>query len=94
MQKIQLKSVPRRSENIRWREFGTDGILLDPRSGDYFQVDDVGITIWKRMDGRKTVEKIVEELSSDFCSEEGDMVKDTIEFMERLVGEGLISVEP
>lgn len=94
MQKIQLKYIPRRNEDIRWREFGAGGILLHLSSGNYFQIDDVGIMIWKQIDGRKTVEKIVEELSSDFYSEGEDIVKDTVEFMEQLIGEELISVEP
>jgi hypothetical protein len=94
MRKIRLGSIPKRNENIRWREFGTEGILLDPGSGDYAEVNEVGITIWKHIDGQKTVEEIIEELLAHFDADDVALSEDTAEFMEELIGKGLLSVVP
>jgi hypothetical protein len=94
MQKIQLRSIPKRNENIRWREFGTEGILLDPGSGDYAEINEVGIAIWKHIDGQKTVEEIIEELLAHFDADDASLSEDTAEFMEELISRGLLSVVP
>lgn len=91
MRKIRLSSVPKRNESIPWREFGAEGILLDPGSGDYFRVNEMGLTIWKHVDGRKTIEEIVEELAAHFDADDDELTKDTAEFIEDLFHKGLIS---
>ncbi len=92
MQKIRLNRVPKRKETISWREFGADGILLDPRSGDYFEINEVGLMIWKHIDGQKTIEQIIEELADHFDADGEDLVKDTAEFIEDLISKGIILV--
>lgn len=42
----------RRVQNIIWKEVAGKGILLDLRDGAYFEVDPLGLLIWKRCDGK------------------------------------------
>jgi hypothetical protein len=90
MQKIRLNGIPKRKEGISWREFGTEAILLDPRSGDYFEINEAGLLIWKYVDGQRTIGQIIEELAGYF--DDDDLAKDTIEFIEDLIGKGIISI--
>ncbi len=93
MQKILLKSIPKRNEIIRWREFGADGILLNPSSGAYFEISETAMIIWSHVDGRKTIEEIIRELATHFDADAEDLTGDTTEFIEDLMSKGLISIE-
>lgn len=94
MSRIRLEGALKRGNNITWREFGVEGVLLDLHSGEYFQLDDVGLMIWMQIDGRKTAARIVQEIISHFDADTGILAADTIEFLEDLLSKGLISVEP
>ena len=94
MQQIGLETIPKRNENIRWREFGTDAILLNPGSGDYFEISEAGLAIWKQVDGRKTIAEIITELAIHFDAGEEDLMKDASEFIGELINKELISVGP
>lgn len=91
MQTTPIERIPRKNEGIQWRAFGTDGILLDPASGDYFEINDVGLLIWTHVDGQRTFEEIIKELASHFDAETDCLTSDTIEFLEELIRRGLIS---
>jgi coenzyme PQQ synthesis protein D (PqqD) len=92
MQTTPLERIPRKNESIQWRAFGSDGILLDPASGDYFEINEVGLLIWTHVDGQRSIEEIIEELASHFDTDtDGSLTGDTIEFLEELIRRGLIS---
>ena len=93
VERIGLKSIPKRNEAVRWRGFGGDGILLDPRSGDYFEISETGLMIWEHADGRKTVEEIIRNLEAHFAADAEELARDTAEFIEDLASKGLISIE-
>ncbi len=92
MQIVELLHIPRRAENIQWRQFGTDGILLDPASGDYFELNEMGLMIWAAIDGQRTIGEIVEELAAQFNGDDSDLVLDAKEFLTELMTKGLITV--
>ncbi len=92
MQRTVLKNIPKRNEVIKWRELGTDGILLHPGSGDYFEISETGLMIWQHVDGEKTIEEIIKDLSTQFDASYEDLARDSIEFIEELIGKGLVSV--
>ncbi len=91
-QKTELASILKRNENIRWREFGTDAILLNPSSGDYFEISEAGFEIWKRIDGCQTLEAIINELARHFDADNEDLIKDASEFIAELISKDLISI--
>ena len=93
MQEIQLTHIPKRNENITWKEFVTDSILLDLRSGDFFDVNDVGLMIWKQIDGQQTVKEIITKLAASFDTADEEIASDVNEFLKELVDKGLITFE-
>ena len=92
MQTTPLERIPRKNESIQWRAFGTDGILLNPASGDYFEINEVGLLIWTHVDGQRTIEEIIEELASHFDTDTQGLAGDTTEFLEELIRRGLIAI--
>ncbi len=74
-------------------EFDDWAILFDPDSGDAFGLDPVGVFIWKKLDGRHTLEDIKKEVCvacRNVPSEAGDHIK---EFVEDLTKNGLAGYE-
>lgn len=92
MSSANFEDIPKRAENIQWREFGTDGILLDSTSGDYFEINEVGLMIWTLVDGQKTIAEILEALARYFDAEVEELVEETREFLTELMTKGLITV--
>jgi hypothetical protein len=92
MSRIRMESVPRRGEGVRSKQFGEAGVLLNVVSGEYFQVDDVGLAVWEQVDGRKTAGEIVEALSARYAADEGVLAGEAVEILEDLMTRGLISV--
>lgn len=92
MSSANFEDIPKRAENVQWREFGTDGILLDSTSGDYFEINEVGLMIWTLVDGQKTIAEILEALARYFDAEVEELVEETREFLTELITKGLITV--
>ncbi|BAI60958.1 conserved hypothetical protein [Methanocella paludicola SANAE] len=47
-------------------EFDDWALLFDPDTGEVYGLNPIGVFIWKRLDGRHTVEDIYNELISQF----------------------------
>lgn len=89
-----LGRVPARGENVQWREFGSETILLDPVTGQYAQVNPSGVSIWSRIDGQCTVSEIAQQLAEEFGTAPEDIVMDVLSFIEALLEARLITVAP
>ena len=74
-------------------EFDDWAILFEPDTGHAFGINPVSVFIWKRLDGRHTIEDISRELRENcknMPEEAGDHVKDLIQ---DLVDGGLAGYE-
>lgn len=68
-------------------------ILFDPNTGEGFAVNPVSAYIWKRLDGKNTIEEILSSLRED-CEDVPDDAIDSIkEFVQELVDRGLAGHE-
>ncbi len=85
MQNIDLGSIPKRSERVQWQEFGSEAILLNPISGDYVQISESGVEIWKHIDGHRSVQDIATELATHFDGAPEHLIDHTSEFVQQLV---------
>lgn len=74
-------------------EFDDWAVLFDPKTADAFGVNPIGVFIWKRLDGKKTMAEIVEELRKN-CDELPPEVMDHVNnFIQSLVDRGLAGYE-
>jgi SynChlorMet cassette protein ScmD len=74
-------------------EFDDWAILFDPDSGDAHGLNPIGVFVWKLLDGKHTINDIIEEVKSS-CEEVSlDVNKDVNEFIEELTTKGLIGYE-
>lgn len=82
--------VPRKVDDFPWKEVDGEGIVLDVRSGDYFELDALGLWIWKRLDGKRTVEAIAQEITRRYRVDKGTAMADLVEFLASLRQASLI----
>jgi len=89
--KAEIDTVYVLSEDIVSREIEGELIIVPLVSGigdmedDLFTLNEIGKTIWNRLDGQKNLKDIVEELSAEFEALEGEIEKDVIGLVEELL---------
>ena len=71
-------------------EFENHAFLYDPDAGDTFQLNPVGIHIWRHLDGRHTVEQLVGTLNQHFDNVPDSSAEDIIQFLADLKKRGFI----
>ena len=64
--------------------------MLDPDSGNYFSLTDVGARIWELCDGNRTVADIATELAEEYDARPSVIEGDVRELLEELSAEGLL----
>ncbi|MEJ2363925.1 MAG: SynChlorMet cassette protein ScmD [Deltaproteobacteria bacterium] len=74
-------------------EFDDWAILFDPDTGDAFGVNPIGVRIWKRLDGKHSVEDILKDLQDGYEDVPNEAESDLEEFIEGLVQRGLAGYE-
>jgi|WetSurMetagenome_2_1015567.scaffolds.fasta_scaffold348984_1 SynChlorMet cassette protein ScmD len=74
-------------------EFDDWAILFDPDTGDAFGLNPVSVFVWKRLDGRHSVDGIIEELKAECEDVPEDAASHVGEFIKDLVGRGLAGTE-
>ena len=65
-------------------------IILNLESGTYFELDDVGVTIWQSLAAGQRVADIRAAVLADFDVEKEILDRDLAEFLQTLEGRGLI----
>jgi len=74
-------------------EFDDWAILFDPESGNGFGLNPLGVFIWKRLEGRHTIQDILKEVREN-CENVPKEAKEHIEeFIQNLVEHGFVEYE-
>ena len=88
------KSTPVANPMVFLREeFDDWAVLFDPDTGNAFGLNPIGVFIWKRLDGRHTIEDIQKELRQN-CENVPKNTKIHLkDFIRNLVEQGLAGYE-
>ena len=81
MRKQLLEQFVRRMDHVVWKVIEGKGILLNLESGAYYEVDPVGLAIWERCDGRRTLEDIAKTIAGEFRASSERVISDSTEFI-------------
>lgn len=84
------------SDDVVAREIEGELILVPISSGigdledELYTLNEVGKAIWKKLDGRKNLKLITEELLDEYESDEGRIEEDVIGFIGELLKRGMV----
>jgi hypothetical protein len=96
---LDVNTRPRPSADIVARVIDGQIIIIPLVSGigdmedELYTLNDTGKDIWDRMDGTRTIEQIVKELSSDFDASEDTLRTDVLGLVDELLKRKILVVE-
>lgn len=96
MSKVDLKKVYAPSESVVAREVQGEFIIIPITSGvgesedEMFTLNESGRALWDSLDGKKKLNEIISELSSDFEAPISEVEKDCVGIMEELTERKLV----
>jgi SynChlorMet cassette protein ScmD len=74
-------------------EFDDWAVLYNPDTADAVGINPVGVAVWKRMDGKRSLEQIVAEIGNSF-EDVPDAARDEIAtFVSTLAENGFVGLE-
>lgn len=80
-----------RNRLVLWRELDGEAILLDPQEGCSYNLNRVGTTIWKLLDGTHTLEDIAAALCEAYEVDYSQALHDVAQLVEELHAQKLLS---
>ncbi|MBA3766787.1 MAG: pyrroloquinoline quinone biosynthesis peptide chaperone PqqD [Acidobacteria bacterium] len=77
---------------MKWKRTGKSGILLDLKTGDYFELNEIALAIWRMLDGKSSLAKVAGKLAQSYAAPEKIVEKDVIHFVSELRKRKLVDV--
>ena len=74
-------------------EFDDWAVLFDPDTANAVGTNPVGVAVWKRMDGKKSLERIAAEIKESFEGVPGTAVEEITAFVSKLAADGFVGLE-
>ena len=84
----------RKTPNALAKQLEGSVVILNPESGEYYSLDDVGARIWELLDGTRTTDDIVEVICAEYEAGETKVRADVESLLADLRAEKLIDVGP
>jgi Coenzyme PQQ synthesis protein D (PqqD) len=80
-----------RVDRVVFTRAAESAVLLDPRSGRYYSLTDVGARIWELCDGQRTLDEITREIAAEYEAAPETIRADIVELLQELESEGLLA---
>lgn len=89
-QVIDLDSRPTRADRILARRNADRFVLLNPTSGQYYTLDDVGARVWELCDGTRRVADVISTVHGEYDAPLETIGQDVVDLLSELAGENLV----
>jgi hypothetical protein len=90
---MEPESRPNKRDQVLARQTSGGLVVLDPKSGHYYSLDEVGARIWELSDGTRTVSEIVATLCREYDALAATVEEDALELLGELADEELVRDE-
>ena len=77
-------------EKIAYRIIDDEVIVVNLEKSTFHTLNSVGAYIWQKLDGKTSVQMIIQDLSDEFDVDSETAEKDTIEFINSMLKEDLL----
>ena len=74
-------------------EFDDWAVLFNPDTADAMGTNPIGVAVWKRMDGKRSIEDIVSEIKDSFQDTPDASSKEIAVFINTLAEKGFVGLE-
>jgi SynChlorMet cassette protein ScmD len=74
-------------------EFDDWAVLFNPDTADAVGINPVGVAVWKRMDGKRSLEEIVSKIRESFEDTPDAAFEEIAAFVNRLAENGFVGLE-
>lgn len=71
-------------------EFDDWAVLFNPDTGDAEGINPVGVAVWKRMDGQRSLAEIVAEIHNSFAEVSDTALEEISVFVDTLADHGFV----
>lgn len=84
MKTLLEQQFVQRADHVVWKVAGEKGLLLNLENGAYFEINPVGLAIWKRCDGRTPLSKLASAIQQEFGGDSARVTQDLSQFVGEL----------
>jgi len=74
-------------------DFDDWAVLYNPDTADAMGINPVGVAVWKRMNGKRSLEQIVTEIGNSFEDVPGGACDEIVSFVNSLAENGFVGLE-
>lgn len=85
---------PRWGDHVLSQEASGTSFLLDVEDGSYFELNEVGASVWALCDGTRSVAEISACIETEYEAPPGAVAEDVAELVADLAASGLITTGP
>ena len=82
----------RREQDVVWREIDEYGVLLKVNTGDYCEINELGVFIWGLLAQEMTLDELASRVAAAFDASEQTATEDIVEFARDLEERGMLVV--
>ncbi len=82
------------SNDVVFQELKGEAVLLDLAQETYFGLDQVGTTIWQRLEKDPSLQNAYAAVLAEFDVTPEQLEKDVMAFIKRLADANLVTIEP
>ena len=87
---MNARSRPTRRSGVLAQRGGDKLLLLNPKTGHYYALDEVGSAVWDASDGTAEVREIAASLGRKYAADAGVIEADAIALLEEMANENLV----
>ncbi len=87
---LRPENCLRRSEDVLTQQAADAMILLSLHSGQYYELNEVGHSVWDLCDGTKRIDEIISIVCDMYAAPDEAIRTDVMELMQELVAEDLL----
>lgn len=92
MAAIAMTDRPKRHAEVRYSIVPEGALVIHHRRGELKTLNPVGGFILDLLDGKRTVEELVDRVVTEYQVERADAVRDTVAFLEELAAQEIVTL--
>ena len=87
-----LSAVPVPAGGLTVKRIGTETIILTETGQELHTLDETGTFVWSQIDGKRTLDQILDKLCTEYAVAREEAHKDLLMFIDLLKKQGVVSI--